>query len=105
MKNKSMFNKDTPITESQQTEKTFLDSNISCLSEPKIQEDTSSDSDYSDVPEQNEENRDKWGRSHEFVFAVAGCAIGLGKCYQFLSLAHVIINEIFTIIHDLVCSF
>ena len=27
--------------------------------------------------------RDKWTHSHEFVFAVAGCAIGLGNVWRF----------------------
>ena len=30
-----------------------------------------------------DQTRDKWTHSHEFVFAVAGCAIGLGNVWRF----------------------
>ena len=32
---------------------------------------------------EQEQARDKWTHSHEFVFAVAGCAIGLGNVWRF----------------------
>ena len=35
------------------------------------------------LPIKSDQVRDKWTHSHEFVFAVAGCAIGLGNVWRF----------------------
>ena len=35
------------------------------------------------LPVKSDQVRDKWTHSHEFVFAVAGCAIGLGNVWRF----------------------
>ena len=35
------------------------------------------------LPVKSDQTRDKWTHSHEFVFAVAGCAIGLGNVWRF----------------------
>ena len=35
------------------------------------------------LPIKSDQVRDKWTHSHEFVFAVAGCAIGLGNVCRF----------------------
>ena len=35
------------------------------------------------LPVNSDQVRDKWTHSHEFVFAVAGCAIGLGNVWRF----------------------
>jgi len=86
-------NTEIPITDSQQTFETdFLDSQGSLdgilssqdnvLESQNLQkfeklaknpEDTSTE----------EPTRGKWERSHEFVFALAGCAIGLGNVWRF----------------------
>ena len=86
-------NTEIPITDSQQTYETdFLDSQGSLdgilssqdnvLESQNLQkfeklaknpEDTSTE----------EPTRGKWERSHEFVFALAGCAIGLGNVWRF----------------------
>ena len=35
------------------------------------------------LPVNSDQVRDKWTHSHEFVFAVGGCAIGLGNVWRF----------------------
>merc|ERR1712180_587090 len=81
-----------PITESSSTMATFLTSQNSMadklLSDGSSESDRTSDrtsdgaTESSDSLNQNT-NRDKWTHSHEFVFAVAGCAIGLGNVWRF----------------------
>ena len=81
--------KDIPITESSSTMATFLTSQNS-MAEKLLSDTSSSDNSSNDSSSSNDSpsdssqslngnaNRDKWTHSHEFVFAVAGCAIGLG---------------------------
>ena len=80
--------KEIPITESSSTMATFLTSQNSMAD--KLLSDGSSDNSSSDASSNESStdssqslngstNRDKWTHSHEFVFAVAGCAIGLGR--------------------------
>jgi len=81
--------KEIPITESSSTMATFLTSQNSMAdkllsdgsSDNSSNESSSSSSDSSQSL--NNSNRDKWTHSHEFVFAVAGCAIGLGNVWRF----------------------
>ena len=80
--------KEIPITESSSTMATFLTSQnsmadklISDVSSDNSSNDSSSNESSTDSSQSlnGSTNRDKWTHSHEFVFAVAGCAIGLGR--------------------------
>jgi SNF family Na+-dependent transporter len=80
---------DSGIADSDETLNTFLDSNDSILLAKKqgvngaSTEDAMSDKSMESSSDISINGRQKWTKSHEFVFALAGCAIGLGNVWRF----------------------
>ena len=75
-----------PMTDSQRTFETDLSDSQGSLggilaSQDNVLESQKLRPEDEDSPQ--EPVRGKWERSHEFVFALAGCAIGLGNVWRF----------------------
>jgi len=81
-------NTEIPITDSQQTFETDLSDSQGSLggilaSQDNVLESQKLRQNPEDEGGPQEPVRGKWERSHEFVFALAGCAIGLGNVWRF----------------------